>query len=313
MQGTVAVTDNAWYEFLTAHPEVTELNFWTPSARRNFRAERFSPFLFKLKAPHNAICGFAYFAQYSHLPDWLAWDSFQQGNGVSSLEALRDRIGRIRSRIRYDDSTGTNEVGCIQLVQPVFFPRAAWIRQPTDWHPRTQTYARYDLSAGEGARVWQACLEVAASLSLAQPARGEVVVPESGGKYGSPHFVTPRLGQGTFRVAVLDAYSRACCVTGEHSLPALEASHIRPYRLEGPHLVPNGLLFRADLHRLFDTGYITVTPDLRLHVGARLGADFHNGHSYYPLHGKVLHLPVAERDRPASEYLSWHNEEVFVG
>lgn len=30
-----------------------------PSDRRAFRAPEFSLFLFKLKAPHNAICGFA--------------------------------------------------------------------------------------------------------------------------------------------------------------------------------------------------------------------------------------------------------------
>ena len=70
--GTIAITDEGWYEFLEARPEVTELNFWTPSARRSFRAPQFSPFLFKLRAPHNAICGFAYFAQFSKLPDWLA-------------------------------------------------------------------------------------------------------------------------------------------------------------------------------------------------------------------------------------------------
>lgn len=125
--------------------------------------------------------------------------------------------------------------------------------------------------------------------------------------------VTPRLGQGTFRVAVLDAYSRGCCVTLEHSLPALEASHIRPVVLDGLHQVANGLLLRADLHRLFDTGYITITPDLRLEVGTRLGAEFHNGRSYYPLHGTVLTVPKAGEDWPSSEYLSWHNENVFVG
>jgi putative restriction endonuclease len=70
--GTIAITDEGWYTFLEARPEVTELNFWTPSARRSFRAPQFSPFLFKLRAPHNAICGFAYFAHFSKLPDWLA-------------------------------------------------------------------------------------------------------------------------------------------------------------------------------------------------------------------------------------------------
>jgi hypothetical protein len=40
---------------------------------------------------------------------------------------------------------------------------------------------------------------------------------------------------------------------------------------------------RADLHRLFDRGYITVTPDSRIEVSSRLKADYHNGKTYYPL------------------------------
>ncbi|HSD29167.1 MAG TPA: HNH endonuclease, partial [Vicinamibacteria bacterium] len=70
MKGTIAITDEGWYEFLAQRPELTEVNFWTPSARRSFRALEFSPFLFKLRSPHNVICGFAYFAQFSRLPDW---------------------------------------------------------------------------------------------------------------------------------------------------------------------------------------------------------------------------------------------------
>jgi hypothetical protein len=45
----------------------------------------------------------------------------------------------------------------------------------------------------------------------------------------------------------------------------------------GPHLVRNGLLFRSDLHRLFDQGYITVDDDLRLVVSARLKQEYSNG------------------------------------
>ena len=49
-----------------------------------------------------------------------------------------------------------------------------------------------------------------------------------------------------------DAYERRCAVTGEKTLPVLEAAHIRPYALLGPHRVNNGLLLRSDLHKLFD-------------------------------------------------------------
>jgi putative restriction endonuclease len=313
MVGTIAITDEGWYRFLAERPELTELNFWTPSARRTFRAPAFSPFLFKLRAPHNTICGFAYFAQFSRLPDWLAWESFGLGNGCSSLRDMRSRIASIRARIRYDELTGSDEIGCIQLVSPTFFPRDAWVAQPTDWRPRTQTPVKYDLAVGEGRRVWEACLAQAASLPAGTPITGLPLSMERGPRYGDPRLVQPRLGQATFRIAVLDAYGRACAVTGEHSLPALEASHIRSYAHDGPHEIRNGLLLRADLHRLFDTGYVTVTPALRLEVSTRLRDDYKNGRSYYPLHGALLRVPDHESDRPDPRFLEWHNEHAYRG
>ena len=311
--GTIAITDEGWYSFLEERPELTELNFWTPSARRSFRAPQFSPFLFKLRAPHNAICGFAYFAQFSKLPDWLAWEAFSFGNGCSSFEEMHSRIAQIRERIRYDKGTGSDDIGCLQLVSPIFFPRDAWIPQPADWQPRTQTPVKYDLTVGEGRRVWESCLANAASRGEVALVSGLSLSAEHARRYGDARLVEPRLGQGTFRIAVLDAYGRACAVTSEHSLPALEAAHIRSYAESGPHEICNGLLLRADLHRLFDTGYITVTPELRLMVGARLRKDYRNGRSYYPLHGAQLQVPNVVSHRPAKGFLEWHNEHRFRG
>jgi hypothetical protein len=68
-------------------------------------------------------------------------------------------------------------------------------------------------------------------------------------RYGTPQTMQPRLGQGTFRIAVTNAYG-ACAVSGENSLPALETAHLRPYADGGEHALPNGLLLRADIHRL---------------------------------------------------------------
>jgi putative restriction endonuclease len=135
---------------------------------------------------------------------------------------------------------------------------------------------------------------------------------ESKSRSSAARLIWPRLGQGIFRVAVMDAYGRACAVTHEHSLPALDAAHIRPYSVEGPNEVRNGLLLRSDLHRLFDKGYITVTPERRLEVSRRLRDDFKNGRSYYPLHGSDVRFSVDERHRPATEFLRWHNEHVFL-
>src|SRR5438445_12549646 len=96
LTGTVAVTDYGWYTNLLQQPGLDEVNFWKPSATRPTRAREFSPFLFKLRAPYNAICGFGYFARYSRLPDWLAWDTFGLANGCSSLKEMRERIAKIR-------------------------------------------------------------------------------------------------------------------------------------------------------------------------------------------------------------------------
>jgi hypothetical protein len=49
---------------------------------------------------------------------------------------------------------------------------------------------------------------------------------EAGERFGEPHLIRPRLGQGAFRVLVTDIYRRRCAVTLERTLPALEAAHI---------------------------------------------------------------------------------------
>ena len=310
MNGTVAVTDFGWYEFLYEHP-MPEVNFWTPSDRRRFSTQEFSPFFFKLKAPHRAIAGFGYFAKWSSLPPWLAWECFGYGNGCATLDELEARLAGIRARIKHKPVNGPANIGCILLVQPTFFPRDAWIPQPRDWHDRTVSSESYDLTTGEGSRIWKECqdrVEVALAPALSLP---QVAGP-SGPRYGAPRLVQPRWGQGTFRVSVLDAYERSCAVTGEHSLPALEAAHIRSYEKHGPHEVRNGLLLRADLHRLFDKGYITVSPEMHLEVSARLRSDYQNGRTYYPLHGEALRVPAALEHKPGLEFLAWHNEHVYL-
>jgi predicted restriction endonuclease len=66
-------------------------------------------------------------------------------------------------------------------------------------------------------------------------------------------------------------------VTGERTLPVLDAAHIKPYDQGGPHDPRNGLLLRTDLHRLLDSGHATVTPDLRFWVSERIREEFMNG------------------------------------
>lgn len=123
-----------------------------------------------------------------------------------------------------------------------------------------------------------------------------------------------RLGQGAFKVVVTEAYQRRCAVTGERTLPVLEAAHIKPYSENGPHDIKNGLLLRSDIHTLFDDGYITIGPDYVIEVSKRLHEDFGNGKDYYKFHGNKLQImPSSITELPSQEYIMWHNENCYKG
>ena len=239
---------------------------------------------------------------------------------------MLERIGRLRrgtgasgttARVTAAPRAGDYTIGCLMISQPVFLPREAWVRPPADWPENAVQGKSYDLTRGEGARVWQEVLAAAGAqrsgASLSGPAAGTTVPVAAGPRYGDPALVRPRLGQGTFRLAVTAAYDRACAVTQEHSLPALEAAHIRPFAEEGPHEVSNGLLLRSDIHRLFDKGYVGVTPEYRFVVSEALRDDFENGRSYYPLQGQEIWLPGNAAERPSAAMLEWHLGERFRG
>ena len=68
--------------------------------------------------------------------------------------------------------------------------------------------------------------------------------------------IAQRRSQPAFRNALLDAYDRKCAITGCEVVEVLEAAHIYPYRGPDTSKVVNGLLLRADVHTLFDSGLI---------------------------------------------------------
>jgi putative restriction endonuclease len=304
VRGYVATTDQDWFTFLRGRQPLDEVNFWQPSAH-GFNSPAGTPFFFKLKAPHRAIGGFGIFARYEPATVRLAWETFGEKHGASSLAAMAARVGRYAT----ETEGPAHRIGCIMVSNPVFFPDDQWIPQPADWKPNIVSGAGYDLSVGEGRRIWEACLASGAAVQASD--RPPLAAEQPGPRYGEAVLVRPRLGQGTFRVAVTGAYGGACAVSQEHSLPVLEAAHIRPYGDDGTHDVVNGLLLRADIHRLFDAGYVTVTPDRRFVVSRRLAQEWENGKAYYALEGREIRLPTRAADRPDPELLRWHNENVF--
>lgn len=305
MKGYVGNTDFEWYEFLRQHPELNEVNFWQPSGGRKFHAiSSGAPFFFRLKSPHNAVGGYGFLTYHDTLPAWLAWETFGIANGAPERDAMYQRIARYRR----EPSGPGNLIGCLMIIFPIFFDAADWVREPEGWHANIVQGKTLDLTQGDGLRLWREC----EARTPAQDVTGGAVL-ETSPRYGEPVMTLPRLGQGSFRIAVMEAYSRACAITTEHSLPVLDSAHIKPYSEGGEHKITNGILLRTDIHRLFDKGYVTVTDDYRLSVSRRLKDDYANGKSYYGLHGKALQLPSSRENWPAPEMLRWHNESRYLG
>jgi putative restriction endonuclease len=134
----------------------------------------------------------------------------------------RNRIGHYRRTIL--GPLENPKVGCIMLAEPFFWHRADWIPAPEDFKLNTVAGKGYDAETGTGNVLWNA---VSDRLRQIPPNRLEqdtatIAAIKSGG-FGKPQIIHPRLGQGLFRVLVTDAYSRRCAITGERTLPALEA------------------------------------------------------------------------------------------
>ncbi len=302
----VGVTDREWYEFLSLRPHLDEVNFWQPSGVRSFRA--LAPnelFLFKLHSPDNFIVGGGFFAHSTRLPSSLTWETFGEKNGAATYGEMRSRIEKYR-KIKPQPHEDY-QVGCIILEQPFFFSRQSWIPVPPDWKSNIVQGKHYSLDSELGRALF---IEVSARIR--SPELGEAAGEEMR-MFGDPARFIPRLGQGTFRVLVTDVYQRHCAVTGEKTLPVLDAAHIKPVTRGGLHRIDNGLLFRTDIHRLFDKGYVTVTPDLRFAVSRKLREDFDNGKVYYDLQRRKIWVPQDAAQQPKADLLAWHAEEVFLG
>lgn len=308
----VGVTDSDWYSLHASKPNVEEVNFWRPSPTAGFQS--LAPgelFLFKLHSPRNYIAGGAFFAKFLQLPVSLAWTSFGEANGARSLAEVKKRISKYRTEKigPYDDPY----IGCIILVEPFFFSEADWIPVPKSFALNIVQGRKYGLNEPDGQFLFREVGDRLARLHARGPNAGPATIAAAeNARYGKPFEVAPRLGQGSFRVMVTDVYQRRCSMTGEKTLPVLEAAHIKPYSEGGAHELRNGLLLRSDLHKLFDGGYMTVDPNShKIMVSRRIREEFENGREYYALDGKVLRLPSDVLSRPAVEYLTYHTESVF--
>lgn len=319
MKAAVAPTDERWLEFLAAEPDLSEANFWYPSASGQFRLLQIGePFLFKTKSPKrgrtfgrwgpNQLVGGGFFSGYEQLSIAEAWtDLFGRGNGVATLPELVERIASFR---RPGETDATTQIGCVLLRNLFFMPPDRAIPQPDDFASNLTRARGYDLNeAGRHVDVMFTSMLDRAEVRLdgdlfSAAGPGDPVEFRQG-------LVSQRLGQRAFQARVLTSYARQCAITGNHIVPTLEAAHIRPAASGGSHLVSNGLLLRSDVHTLFDLGFLGINERFELQVSPLLAETWGNGTEFYARAGRAITVPAARDHRPSKESIAWHMDTVF--
>lgn len=312
----VALTDKAWFDFLLQRSDqgrLDEVNFWQPKAlapmKKMLPGE---PIFFRLKKPDYAIVGYGFYAHFQVLDLDLAWQTFGEKNGDPTRERFFERIGRYRGIDLLQPTSKRDPIGCTIVRDVMLWTQDRWIPWGDDrgWSAnivqgRTEKDARNIalLSAAMQLDHAQAPPELAgdAFQLLAADERAWTM-------RGQPI----REGQGTFRLRLLQAYGQ-CAITGEHTQIVLDGAHIQPYLGPRSNHPQNGVLLTKEFHALFDAGYVTITPELRVRVSERLRTDWKNGHRYFPFDGKPLvAIPKGEALQPSREALEWHGRHRFL-
>jgi hypothetical protein len=116
--------------------------------------------------------------------------------------------------------------------------------------------------------------------------------------------VRPR--QASFADELWNLYG-GCAITGLDLREAVDAAHIVDYFGDDADVPQNGILLRADLHRLYDRGLLDLvfeSDSLTIRIADRL-----RGRGYDDLHGQTLRLPEDRSLWPAEEAITWHREQ----
>ena len=114
--------------------------------------------------------------------------------------------------------------------------------------------------------------------------------------------IVRREGQPKFRKELLQAYAGQCAISGCDVEVLLEAANIVPYQGIHTNHVSNGLLLRADLHKLFDLQMLCIQPSnmqIKLHPTLMKS-------EYKQFDGASLRTVVDPADAPSKAALEQH-------
>lgn len=125
-----------------------------------------------------------------------------------------------------------------------------------------------------------------------------------------------RVGQSFFRLSVLTAYGKSCCITRMNKPELLIASHIKPWKVSNEKTErtnpSNGLCLNALHDRAFDKGLITLDKHYCIVISKRFddeGMDKNTHDWFYSYENQPIKLP--DKFLPGREFIEYHNDVIF--
>ena len=257
---------------------IHEVNCWAPGNQQT-HLEEGSLFLFNPGPTGKYIVGGGIFCHSEKNISYSeAWNSYGIANGVCSKKELREMAKRTKS---YNRKFIASQV----IRQPFFLKKEDWIKFPK----KLTQNSRIDLDLNEPhiEKLWKIIMKKASDAGDYKFMSG----------YGKPTLMPLRKGQREFRKCVLKMFDNKCAVTGVNVEKVLEAAHIIPYAEEPYHDISNGVALRADIHKLFDSGYATIIKNgkkFQFVICDKFWKDFKsrsNREEYMKWHGKDIRNP----------------------
>lgn len=117
-----------------------------------------------------------------------------------------------------------------------------------------------------------------------------------------------------FKREIPRVYNSSCCISGmkvdsTYNISMIDACHIVPFSESYDDTVTNGIALCPNLHRAFDRGMISISPDYKVMVSDQFLEE-----GDYPIRqyqGRRISLPANSKYWPKRENLEWHNHKVL--
>jgi hypothetical protein len=119
--------------------------------------------------------------------------------------------------------------------------------------------------------------------------------------------VIQRPGAAEFREQVLAEYDFKCAVSGCSSIEAVDVAHIVPYFGLESDEIQNAIPLRADLHRLFDRGLLSIEYEQSEKIYVTKIHDFVIK-DYASFHNSKVEIPKDPFSKPSKVALKIHKE-----